>query len=165
MERKKRPVAKPKKLKVGVDSQKFISKFKSTQPKLGKWFKFTLLHPVHLTIELSAIIFAIFAIIQTQNEIKLSNESRQEQIETESWSILATKSPVNSGKIKALEYLASRGEPLTDIDLSAKAMGVESETNEKGEIINYKARTYLQNLDLFKRCRFKECYFNECYFE
>jgi uncharacterized protein YjbI with pentapeptide repeats len=84
------------------------------------------------------------------------------------WTLLTTLAPGNSGKVKAMQYLASKKQPLDGIDLSCEAMNrivkytpdeensdeeTDSETVEETDsetVKNHscKPRVYLRSLDL-----------------
>ena len=64
---------------------------------------------------------------------------------TQSWLLLTSKSVGNSGKVQALEYLASQGESLDGINLSCKMLGEIKVIKNKEKCIR---PVYLGDLDL-----------------
>jgi len=64
------------------------------------------------------------------------------------WTLLTTPAPGNSGKVEAIEYLASKRQPLDGIDLSCETIG-GIETNAQGEAVCVDA-PYLNSIDLSK---------------
>ncbi|MBL4807795.1 MAG: pentapeptide repeat-containing protein [Rhodobacteraceae bacterium] len=96
-------------------------------------------HPFFIGLEVLAVCaglisvaFAAQALREAAEEAKLNRmvsyatleEIEQTRIDS-AWQNLATRVPGNSGKVRALEYLASQGVPLNGIDLSCRAMGGE----------------------------------------
>ncbi len=86
--------------------------------------------------------FAVYSLIAIQEERKIWY-----------WTLLTTPAPGNSGKIEALEYLASRGIPLDSIDLSCRTMkGEEPDTDpDDPKATKCERPVYLQKLDLSKK--------------
>lgn len=64
-----------------------------------------------------------FAILGAAVTYYLDQEDRTRERIVNSWQLVTTKAPGNSGKVPALEFLHQNGEPLTGIDLSAKTHG------------------------------------------
>lgn len=87
----------------------------------------------HLTRIFQAL--SSFLLIATLIVFYSEYQDRKEARKVAAWQLLTTKAPGNSGKIQALEYLNSIGEPLTGIDLS-----VDSDKDEAG--------VYLQGVQL-----------------
>lgn len=77
----------------------------------------------------------------TLAEIEATASDREADALARAWTLLATPASGNSGKVEALEYLASRGQTLNGIDLSCSAMGGMDESECVRE-------TYLSGLDL-----------------
>ena len=83
---------------------------------------------------------------RTLAEIEENSKARKAEAIVRAWSILTTPAPGNSGKVNALEYLASQGVPLIGIDLSCSAMdGIERQGNSKEPCSR---PVYLEKLDL-----------------
>ncbi len=84
--------------------------------------------------------------VSSLRAIEEEREAREEERKIWYWTLLATPAPGNSGKIEALQYLASNGTPLRSIDLSCRAMrGGETVVGECERPV------YLEGLDLSKK--------------
>ena len=116
-----------------------------------------------ILVTIASLIFTAWEIRSSQNyregteiplaertlaEIEENSKFRKAEAIARAWSILTTKAPGNSGKVNALEYLASQGVPLIGIDLSCLAMG-GIELQEDGEETCPRP-VYLEKLDLSK---------------
>ena len=95
---------------------------------------------------LIGITIAAVALIFTVTELQEARESRDTEAIARNWTILTTKASGNRGKIKALEYLASKKQSLRSIDLSCKTMGGTDKSENNKDIC--KRPTFLQRLDL-----------------
>ena len=87
-------------------------------------------------IEAAALVAAIVGMFVSfaslwisRSEIQESRRERGADAVARAWTTLSTRSIGNSGKVDALEYLASIGEALENIDLSCEAMGGGPSTN------------------------------------
>lgn len=93
------------------------------------------------SLELLAISAGLAGLLLSYQEIKQAAEDRELEGIARSWAILGTVGSGNSGKVQALEFLASKGQPLVAIDLSCERMG--------GLVGGSCQRpTYLEGLDL-----------------
>ena len=63
--------------------------------------------------------------ISTAEQFDIANKALLEQQVLGSWQLLTSKAIGNSGKIEAIEFLATQGIPLVEIDMSAKTHGGE----------------------------------------
>ena len=106
-----------------------------------------------LVLEGLAILVTIGSIWFLIRETSLASEAREAEAHARkvealarNWQILTTPAPGNSGKVEALEYLASQGQSLRGIDISCKAMG-GIEVDESG-VKRCKREPYLRGLNL-----------------
>ncbi len=121
---------------------------KLTDRAKESWMTFWL-EKLAVLATVAGIGFGVYSLIAIQEE----REARKEERKVWYWTLLTTSAPGNSGKIEALEYLASQGTSLTSIDLSCRAMrGEETVTNSDGlETTICERPVYLQKLDLSEK--------------
>ena len=95
---------------------------------------------------LIGIIIAAVALIFTVIELQEARESRDAEAIARNWTILTTKASDNSGKVRALEYLASKDESLSGKDLSCRTVrGTDKDENNKDSCHH---PTFLEGLNL-----------------
>ena len=82
----------------------------------------------------------------TFKEIQDASKDGASEALVRNWALLTTPASGNSGKKQALEYLASKGEVLSGIDLSCKTMGGMGLNEYDAEAC--RRPTYLAGLDL-----------------
>ena len=107
-------------------------------------------------IEMAAIAAALVGIFLTafafRTQLEINKEeavAREQEAIARSWELVTRRASGNSGKVRALEYLASQGQILTGIDLSCATMGGTERDAEGTETC---ARpTFLNGLDLSAR--------------
>jgi len=111
----------------------------------------------------ATVIALVIAAVGLWVQIIVNKKTLQEIEDTalaRSWTLLTTPAPGNSGKVEAMEYLASKEQPLDGIDLSCEAMNrmekdAQDEENSDEEtdseaVKNHNCNpgAYLQYLDL-----------------
>ena len=89
----------------------------------------------------------------TFDELEESRRERRHESISRAWQRVNTKAPGNSGKVNAIEYLASEGISLVGIDLSCDAMGGAKRTrslidDKQVDLYYCLLPTYLRNLRL-----------------
>ena len=107
-------------------------------------------------IEMAAIAAALVGIFLTafafRTQLEINKEealAREQEAIARSWELVTRRASGNSGKVGALEYLASQGQVLNGIDLSCATMGGTELDAEGTETC---ARpTFLNDLDLSAR--------------
>ena len=107
-------------------------------------------------IEMAAIAAALVGIFLTafafRTQLEINKEealAREQEAIARSWELVTRRASGNSGKVGALEYLASQGQVLNGIDLSCATMGGTERDAEGTETC---ARpTFLNGLDLSAR--------------
>ena len=99
-------------------------------------------------LEIFGVTVATIGVIAVLMELNLTRKERIKESIARNWTIVTTKAPGNSGKIAALEYLATQKNPtpLIGIDLSCKMMRGTVKTEKGKEKCN--RPTYLRGLDL-----------------
>lgn len=104
-----------------------------------------------LALEIGAVVGSavglFFAYLQFGEQVKVNKATAL----VHNWTLLTTRAPGNSGKVEAMEYLASRRHPLIGIDLSCEAMD-GAEVDKQGESVCVRP-TYLKSLNLSKAAR------------
>ena len=103
-------------------------------------------------IQIVALIIQIVAVVGTAVGLIIAYlqfvEQAKDNRNATNWMLLTTPAPGNSGKVEAMQYLASKRQPLDGIDLSCEAMGGVG-PNERGEEVCVRP-TYLGSLNLSK---------------
>lgn len=104
-------------------------------------------------IEMGAIAAALVGIFLTafafRTQLEINKEealAREQEAIARSWELVTRRASGNSGKVGALEYLASQGQVLSGIDLSCATMG-GTELDAEGTAICARP-TFLNELDL-----------------
>jgi len=107
---------------------------------------------VFRTIELIAILIALLTLVAQlyisylqYGEWQAEAVARHEERIARAWQIVTTRSPGNSGKVEALEFLARNKVPLTNIDLSCESHGGKWDSTRR---LCVSGRVYLRGLDL-----------------
>ena len=104
-------------------------------------------------IEMAAIAAALVGIFLTafafRTQLEINKEealAREQEAIARSWELITRRASGNSGKVRALEYLASQGQVLSGIDLSCATMGGTELDAEGAETCA--RRTFLRGLNL-----------------
>jgi uncharacterized protein YjbI with pentapeptide repeats len=101
-----------------------------------------------LALEIGAVVLTLVGLAFAYQQLQVQAEANRAAASADSWALLNAINTGNSGKIRAMEYLASKQQPFDGIDLSCEAMGGVEE-NEQGEEVCVRP-TYLKSLNLSK---------------